>query len=48
MKYSSVLNLGEGLRVCIYFHFPDSGLYLLNGFDFSLIYFGGRDTENQQ
>ena len=29
-------------------HFPDSGLYLLNGFDFILIYFEWRDTENQQ
>ena len=31
------LNLGEDLRVAISFCFPDSGLYLLNGFDFSLI-----------
>ena len=28
------LNLGEGLCICTSFHFPDSGLYLLNGFDF--------------
>ena len=28
-----------------FFHFPDSGLYLLNGFDF---YFRWRDSENQQ
>ena len=34
-KYSSDLNLGEGLCICTSFHFPDSGLYLLNGFDFS-------------
>ena len=33
-KYSSDLNLGEGLCICTSFHFPDSGLYLLNGFDF--------------
>ena len=33
-KYSSDLNLGEGLCVCTSFHFPDSGLYLLDGFDF--------------
>ena len=37
MKYSSDLNLGEGLCICTSFHFPDSELYLLNGFDF---YFG--------
>ena len=28
------LNLGEGLCIFTSFHFPDSGLYLLNGFDF--------------
>ena len=28
------LNLGEGLCICTFFHFTDSGLYLLNGFDF--------------
>ena len=33
-KYSSELNVGEGLCICTSFHFPDSGLYLLNGFDF--------------
>ena len=35
-KYSSELNLGEGLCISIAtsFHFPDSGLHLLNGFDF--------------
>ena len=33
-KYSSDLNLGEGLCICTSFLFPDSGLYLLNGFDF--------------
>ena len=27
-------NLGEGLCIFTSFHFPDSGLYLLNGFDF--------------
>ena len=31
------LKLGEDLRVAISFCFPDYGLYLLNGFDFSLI-----------
>ena len=30
---SSDLNLGEGLCICTSFHFPDSGLYLLKGFD---------------
>ena len=34
MKYSSDLNLGEGLSICTSFHFSDSGLNLLNGFDF--------------
>ena len=29
-------------------HFPDSGLYLSNGFDLIFIYFEWRDTENQQ
>ena len=33
-KHSSDLNLGEGLCICTSFHFPDSGLNLLNGFDF--------------
>ena len=33
-KYSFDLNLGEGLCICTSFHFLDSGLYLLNGFDF--------------
>ena len=33
-KYSSDLNLGEGLCICTSCHFKDAGLYLLNGFDF--------------
>ena len=33
-KYSSDLNLGEGLCIFTSFNFPDSGIYLLNGFDF--------------
>ena len=33
-NYSFDLNLGEGLCICTSFHFPDSGLNLLNGFDF--------------
>ena len=31
---SSYVNLGEVLHVFTSFHFPDSGLYLLNGFNF--------------
>ena len=45
------LNLGECLRIFTFFLFPDSGLNLLNGFDFFyfiLVYFEWRDTENQQ
>ena len=30
-KYSFDLNLGEGLCIWTFFHFPDSGLYLFNG-----------------
>ena len=30
----SDLNLGESLCIFIFFHFPDSGLCQLNGFDF--------------
>ena len=33
-KHSADLNLGEDLCICTPFHFPDSGHYLLNGFDF--------------
>ena len=33
-EYSSGLNLGEGLCLFTSFYFPDSWLYLLNGFDF--------------
>ena len=42
------LNLGEGLCTFSSFHFLDSGLYLSNGFEFILIYFEWRDTDNQQ
>ena len=43
------LNLGKSLCMFTLFLFPDSGLNLLNGFDFFiLIYFEWRDTENQQ
>ena len=36
MEYSADLNLGQelGIFTSFHFHFPDSGLYLLNGFDF--------------
>ena len=33
-EYSSDLNLGQEFAIFTSFHFPDSGLYLLNGFDF--------------
>ena len=33
-EYSSDLNLSDGLCMFTSFHFPDSGLYLLNSFDF--------------
>ena len=39
------LNLGESLCILTFFLFSDSGLNLLNGFDF---YLEWRDTENQQ
>ena len=35
-NYSFDLNLGRGLCIFTSFHFPDSGLYLSNGFDFYL------------
>ena len=37
------LNLGESLCIVTFFLFSDSGLHLLNSFDF---YFEWRDTEN--
>lgn len=39
------MSLGEGLSMFIPFHLPDSGLHLLNGFDF---YFVWLDNESQQ
>ena len=33
-KHCCDLNLGESLCICTFFLFPDSGLNLLNGFDF--------------
>ena len=33
-NYSFDPNTGEGLCMFISFHFPDSGIYLSNGFDF--------------
>ena len=39
------LNLGEDLCILTFFLFSDSGLNLLNAFDF---YFEWRGTENQQ
>ena len=49
MKTRTDLNLERGLCIFTSFYFPDSGLYLSNGFDFYFdLYFGWRDTENQQ
>ena len=39
------LKLGESLCIFTFFLLSESGLHLLNGFDF---YFEWRDTENQQ
>ena len=44
-KHYCDLKLGESLCIFTFFLFSESGLYLLNGFDF---YFEWRDTENQQ
>ena len=41
----SDLILGEAFLIFISFHFPDSGRYALNSFDF---YFWWRDSENRQ
>ena len=38
-NYSFDSNLGEGLGIFTSFHFPDSGLYLSNGFDFDFYLF---------
>ena len=38
----------ESLCIFNFFLFPDSELYIVNGFDLYLIYFEGRDAENQQ
>ena len=45
MKNCTDLNLGEDLCIFTFFHFPDNGPYLLNGFHF---HFRWRDSENQQ
>ena len=42
------LKLGESLCIFTFFRFSESGLYLLNGLIFILVYFEWRDTENQQ
>ena len=44
-KIAMTWKLGESLCIFTFFLFSESGLYLLNGFDF---YFEWRDTENQQ
>ena len=43
-EYFSDLNLGEGVCIFTSFHFPDSGLYLLNDYDFS--FDTGRSSGN--
>ena len=44
-KNCCALNVGENLCIVTFFLFPDSGLNLLNSFDF-FFYFEWRDTEN--
>ena len=44
-KHYCDLKLRESLCIFTFYLFSESGLYLLNGFDF---YFEWRDTENQQ
>ena len=34
IKHCCDQNLGESLCIFTFFYFPDSGLYVLNGFDF--------------
>ena len=46
MEYPSDLILGEGLCIFTSFHFPNSGLYLLNGFDFFFYLFGTSPVFN--
>lgn len=36
-KNCTDISLGEGLNMFTPFHFPDSGLNLLNGFDFYFV-----------
>ena len=48
MEYPSDLILGEGLCIFTSFHFPNSGLYLLNGFDFFFIYLEHRQSSIYQ
>ena len=45
MKYRTDLILGEAFCMSIFFYFPDSGLFVLNGLQF---YFWLRDSENQE
>ena len=45
LRISCIRKIGESLSILTSFLFSDSGLNLLNGFDF---YFECRDTENQQ
>lgn len=46
MKYRTVLIFSQVFFcILIFFHFLDSGLSVLNGFDF---YFSWRDSENRE
>ena len=45
MKYRTVLIFRQVFCILIFFHFLDSGLSVLNGFDFD---FSWRDSENRE
>ena len=45
MKYRTDLSLGEAFCIFIFFHFPDSGLSVLNGMHFYLLW---CDSENRE
>ena len=45
MKHRTDLSLGEAFCIFIFFHFPDSGLSVLNGIHF---YFWWCDSENRE
>ena len=45
MKYRTDLILGKAFCIIIFFHFPDSKLFVLKGFHFRFLW---RDSENHQ